>query len=162
MAAGRDAHPLNDPEANARQADACRRAVRILSRREHSVEEVRRKLGQRGFLRDEIDAVIARLRAARLLDDARFAEAFVRERVLHRPMGSRGLLRELARRGVAEETAGAVIRGVMEEEDVDECELARRALARSGGVRDLRALLRRRGFGGEVIRTVMEERDGTR
>lgn len=162
MAAGRDAHPLNDPEANARQADACRRAVRILSRREHSVEEVRRKLGQRGFLRDEIDAVIGRLRAARLLDDARFAEAFVRERVLHRPMGSRGLLRELARRGVAEETAGAVIRGVMEEEDVDECELARRALARSGGVRDLRALLRRRGFGGEVIRTVMEERDGTR
>lgn len=154
--------PLNEPEAEERKADAWRRAVRILTQRDHSVEEIRRKLERRGFTPEEIHGVVARLRGARLLDDARFAEAFVRERVLHRPMGPRGLLRELSRRGIAEEEAREVVRAVMEAEGVDECELARRALARAGGARDLRALLRRRGFGGEVVRMVMEERDGVR
>jgi regulatory protein len=153
---------MTGPGSEEREADAWRRAVRILSHRDHSVEEIRRKLGQRGFVPEEVDAVVARLRRAGFLDDVRFAEAFVRERVLRRPMGRRGLLRELGRRGVSEEAAGAAIRAVWEEEGVDEAELVRRVLRRGSVVRDVRALLRRRGFDGDVVRMVLAERDDRR
>jgi regulatory protein len=52
-------------------------ALDILSRRDHSCGELRRKLGDKGFDPAVTDAVVEALGAERLLDDHRYVENFV-------------------------------------------------------------------------------------
>jgi len=71
----------------------------LLARREHARLELRRKLMQRDFPADEIDAALDRLEADGLLSDERFAEAFVRQRA-GRGYGPLRIRQELRERGV--------------------------------------------------------------
>lgn len=137
------------------------RGLLILSHRDHSTGELRRKLMKRGFPAAAIRAALSRLIRAELLDDLRFSQAFVRERMKRRPMGRQGLLHELLKRGVDEDAAKEAIAFVMEEEGTDEVELARRALrgGRNRTVKSIQNLLRRRGFDSEVIRIIMSSGD---
>ncbi len=137
------------------------RALHILSIREHSAEELRRKLDRKGFPCEVIRSVLVKLLRTGMLDDARFSSAFVSEKVRNKPMGSKGLLMELRKRGVEEDVARDAIATVMEEEGVDERELARRVLARRGEVRKMKSegLLRRRGFDENTIREILGDRN---
>lgn len=63
-----------------RSASALTRAVALLARREHSALELKRKLLERGFAADEVEAALARLGEQGLQDDARFAETLARAR----------------------------------------------------------------------------------
>ena len=56
------------------------RAIGLLSRREHSAQELRGKLLARGVLPEQADAALARIQEAGWQDDARFAEMLVRSR----------------------------------------------------------------------------------
>src|SRR5205085_9687945 len=78
-------------------------ALRILNYRFNSEAELRRKLAAKEFDRDSIDAAVARLREEKWLDDARFAEAFVRTRMRKR-IGSKRIRRELIAAGIDDET----------------------------------------------------------
>lgn len=93
------------------QASPRRIAMDCLARREHSVEELRRKLAARDFTPDAIDATLARLEQEGLLSDERFAQAFVAAR--HRrgqgPIRVRG---ELSQRGVPAELIAVSLDGV--------------------------------------------------
>ena len=81
---------------------ALRTALKALSRRDHSEWEMRRALQRRGFSPDAVDSVVARLREAGYLDDARFARTFAESAVRNgRGYGVRIRI-ELLRRGVAE------------------------------------------------------------
>ncbi len=97
-------------EADPRKAiDAARdAAVRLLGRREHSTHELRRKLKRRGYCDDVIDEVIATLRAADSVSDARFAESFVRVRS-ERGQGPLRIRAELRERGVTDTLADEVL-----------------------------------------------------
>jgi regulatory protein len=53
-------------------------AERILARRDHGREELRRKLLKRGFAPPDVDALLARLTAAGYLDDGKYAESLKR------------------------------------------------------------------------------------
>lgn len=53
------------------------RALRFLSRREHSRLELRRKLAPHAESQEELDKVLDELEAARLLSNQRFAESLV-------------------------------------------------------------------------------------
>ena len=79
-------------------------AMDLLSRREHSCTELRRKLALREFAEDEIDQAVTALAAEGLASDLRFAEAFVAARV-RRGQGPRRIQLELDARGVAETLA---------------------------------------------------------
>ncbi len=84
------------------EADAAREtAVRLLARREHSTDELRRKLKRRGYRDAAIDEAIATLCAAESVSDARFAESFVRVRS-ERGQGPLRIRAELRERGVAD------------------------------------------------------------
>ena len=124
---------------------------------------MRNKLRMRDFPDRDIDVAMRRLVRLGLLDDTRFSESFVRERVRYRPMGREGLMRELVtRRGVSEEIARKAIAAVMDEEGIEERDLAMSVL-RKRGVEDRRKivdLLRRRGFGQGVISSILEEGPG--
>lgn len=109
------------PEA-AREA-----ALRLLAHRPRSEAELRRRLGRKGFADGAIDACIEALRDRGLVDDAAFADSWVRDRVRLRPRGPSRLVGELLRKGVSRQIADDAVERVFAEEEVTEAELAREA-----------------------------------
>ena len=74
-------------------------AMDYLARREHSEQELVRKLTGRGFGEGLVEAAVAELVTDGLLSDARFAEAFVHSR-FQRGSGPQKIRMELRERGV--------------------------------------------------------------
>jgi regulatory protein len=112
-------------------------AIRILRYRFNSEVELRRKLRAKKFEKQDIDAVIERLRSEKWLDDDRFAGAFVRTRANKR-VGHLRIRRELSAAGVSDESAA---RALAENRDP---EREREALVALCNKR-VRMLLRRHG-----------------
>lgn len=142
-------------------------ALSLLSVRARSIAELDRRLREKGFDAELVESTLARLREHGMLDDAAFAESFVRDRVRLKPRGRRSMQQELRRKGVDPALAGDAISEVMEGESTSELELARRAAARwrpragedpQSARRRLFGFLARRGFGGDVSRTVLAEK----
>ena len=103
-------------------------SLRVLSLRDHSEAELRRKLKEKGYEQQQIEESIARLRDLGYLDDARFARLFASSAMRNgRGYGVR-LKQELARRGVAKEIASEVLAELGEE--FSESELLAQMIAR--------------------------------
>jgi regulatory protein len=83
-------------------------AVRLLARREHSTDELRRKLRRRGHPETVIDSVVATLSDAAYVSDSRFADTFVRVRS-ERGQGPLRIRAELRERGVEEALADELL-----------------------------------------------------
>ena len=149
-----------DTAVSAREA-----ALRLLAVRPRTRYELKQRLEGKEFPEDVADACVERLAGSGLVDDADFAEAFVRARVRLRPRGRRELRAELQRKGVDRVTADTVIDRVLDEVGVSDLELARAALRkwrprgddRGKDRQRLYGYLVRRGFGGETVSRVMEE-----
>ena len=92
--------------ARLQQADteeqAYERALKLLSTRPRSEDEIRRKLREHKVTDETIGAVLAHLRRAGLVDDAAFANYWVENRAAFRPRSQRMLKAELKRKGVGE------------------------------------------------------------
>ncbi|HXN16005.1 MAG TPA: recombination regulator RecX [Usitatibacter sp.] len=81
------------------------RAVRLLARREHSREEMRRKLARLAPQAESVEALLDELAQRGWLSDARFAEHAIRAGA--RRFGPLKLAQELRDRGIDEETIAA-------------------------------------------------------
>ena len=103
-------------------------AVRALARRARSTGELRQLLERRRAEKNDIDAVIARLREHGYLDDARYARSFVSSRIENDRQGARRVERDLAARRVHPELVQKTVRAAYDE--VDERELLRDYLRR--------------------------------
>ena len=133
--------------------------IYLLGRRYYSVKEVKDKLRNKEYPEEISEAIISLLEEKGLLDDYRFATAWVRDRNNFKPRGKALLARELIARGIDGKTIGRVIE---EEFPDDDIELAHRAIAskirvyktldRTTGVRRARNFLIRRGFNYETVR----------
>jgi regulatory protein len=148
-----------------RRANAHEAALRLLDARPRSEHEMRTRLALRGFDPKTIEFEIDRLRNAGLLDDARFARAWVEDRKRVSPRGSAMLRYELLGRGIDPEAAAAAIDGIDDLELATSLALQRgrryigksheEFLARVGG------FLRRRGFDyrvtSEALRAAWEQ-----
>ncbi len=73
----------------------------ILTARDHSCTELKRKLIQKGFDAPKIDSVIAELSEQDYLNDLRYAEAYLRSRA-ERGYGPQRIECELRQKGVRE------------------------------------------------------------
>lgn len=134
----------------------------LLARREHSRQELVRKLADRGFGHAEIDDVLERLVAVGAQSDQRFAEVFVRQRV-ERGYGPLRIEYELRERGISPSLA----REVLSEYAERWVDVARDALARRSSVAGddtgatdwarIHRHLERCGFTSGVIRDVLKE-----
>ncbi len=134
-------------------------ALRLLSMREHSREELRRKLKAKAQAGDDVEAVLDRMAETGLQSDVRFAEGLVRtqgERV-----GMERLRRDLAERGVSREVAAAALEGLAG----DELTRARAVWTKKFDVlpqdqndwgRQAR-FMQSRGFAADVIRKLLKE-----
>lgn len=116
---------------------------RLLARRPRSVHEIRESLERREVPEPIADAVIDRLTATDLLDDAAFARAWVDSRRRTKHLGRTALAQELRARGVAQRHIDAALDPLTEDDE----EAAARHLARERLRRDRDAL--RRSGGGE-------------
>lgn len=142
-------------------------ALNILTARQYTARNLRRKLVQNGFAAEDADATIERLIANGLLDDARYAAAFARGRLLGPGASKRRIRQQLYQRGISGEVADAAIEGVIEDESIDlEAVVekdARKKLASLGGLdppiirRRLYAHLARRGYNIDEINAVMKK-----
>jgi regulatory protein len=111
-------------------------------------------LSRRGFEKDEIADVLARLRREGLLNDSRLAERIARTRIEGRGLGRRRVRRELSQRGVSAKTAEAGLARALDEiSEGGVLDAAARgywalhgAVPPEARVRRLYAFLLRRGF----------------
>lgn len=130
-------------------------ALRVLALRDHSEEELRRKLKTKGYDEQGIEGSVARLRELGYLDDTRFALGFAESSIRNgRGFGVRIKL-ELARRGVAAPIIQETLTEIAGEFDEGE-ELSRTVARRYPGFdpagaserekRQMVAYLQRKGF----------------
>jgi len=135
-------------------------AVAMLARRPHSEREVRQRLARRTCEPAVIDETVAKLRAARLLDDAEYARAFTESRDRFSPRGQRLIARELRANGVALDVAQAAAAEVSDEDAAYRVASKRlrplAALDYQAFRNRLGAFLQRRGFGWETCRSTVD------
>jgi len=82
-----------------KQRDWYNRAVGLLARREHSANELARKLRAKGAPEGQVDLILLALKQNGYQSDARFAESYVRHRV-EAGFGPMRIRAELQQRGV--------------------------------------------------------------
>ena len=136
-------------------------AVHYLSYRPRSEAEIRRRLHQRGFDGDNVEAVIIRLKEQGLVDDMAFAQFWNENRESFSPRSRRLTSLELQRKGIAKDIIDRVV-------DVidDEANAYRAALSKARSLPDadyqsfrrrLGEYLKRRGFSYEVINRTVKQ-----
>ena len=134
------------------------RALQLLTRRDHSRAELKTKLAGEAESTDQLDAVLDRLEAERLLSDHRYASQRVIAR--GRRYGNGRLKQELRQSGVSDDDIAAAL-----PEAGDETERCHTVWARKFGhppcsseerARQMR-FLQYRGFSGEAIKQTLRQ-----
>ena len=157
--------PITQAEVDAMVAADVRRqalaiAIAMLARRPHSEREVQRRLARHKFDAAIADEIVAKLRGARLLDDAEFARAWTQSRDAQSPRGQRLIVQELRAAGVETTIASEAAAEVSEPDAAYRIASKRmRSLVRldHASFRNrLGSFLQRRGFGWEVARTTVD------
>ena len=154
--------PSNSSTADAKAVEAA--AVRLLARREHSIEELRRKLLSKGYPPDTIEPVVQKLAGKRLVSDERFTSSFVHHHA-KRGQGPVRIRAELRQQGIPDSQLEEALRSA----DIDWVQLAREVRRRKFGATAPRSLgerakqarfLQYRGFDAEQLRAAFREESG--
>lgn len=139
-------------------------ALRYLGNQDRTVHQVRRKLGERGFEQTVIEATLADLGRARLLDDRAYARRWIENRMEDRPAGESRFEQDLQNRGVAPDVIAEVLAEFDDTVGSEEAALQvlRRHRWRFDGLGEEKArrrmwgLLSRRGFDADTSQRVVE------
>lgn len=119
--------------------------------------QLARKLAERNIPEDVAEAVLDRFQKARLINDAEFADMWVRSRSQSRKLAKGALRRELAEKGIDQETAAAALDQLTDaDEEAAARQLVERKLrpgtdlqdqaARDKATRRLASMLARKGY----------------
>ncbi|TWP44479.1 regulatory protein RecX [Lentzea tibetensis] len=151
------------PEDEARRAkDIC---YSLLTARPRTRLELRNALLRKEISEAVADEVLGKFSRAGLIDDAAFAEIWVRSRHEHQGLGRRALAMELRRKGVDDDLVAEAVAAVDPEAEEERArEIVRKRLRTMGGVdetakiRRLVGALARKGYSeGLAFRVVREE-----
>ena len=139
-------------------------ALRLLSFKPRSTQELRKRLKMKKYPDGITDRVVDVFTKTGLLDDRKFAKLFANSRIYTRPTGRRQLEFDLKKSGVGETIAAETLAGL---EGYDEKQtakdLVRNRFARTKDVPDEKrkarifGFLKRRGFSQGVIFSVLSE-----
>lgn len=155
---GAAAGPGDSAERDADPAAVARAIVlRQLTVSPKSRLQLSRKLAERNVPEDVAEAVLDRFEEVRLIDDAEFADMWVRSRSQTRKLARGALRRELADKGIAPDTAALALEQVSDEDEENAArELVRRKLRGFSGSEDraerdkitrrLASMLARKGY----------------
>jgi len=143
------------------QAQVRDRAWMLLTRREHSVEELRQKLVQRGFDSQAVDSVLADLKKRGDVSDVRFAETMISHRAKS-GYGPAYIRQELRKKGISPD----LVASTLDSADICWREIATlKYTARFAGepILDYKewarraSYLQRRGFDSQIIVEILGE-----
>jgi len=140
-------------------------AVRALMRRAHSVHEMKKKLERRSDNKLLVQLVMARLKENGMVDDARYAKQFARQRTESRKQGKFRIARDLRGRGIPDRHIEAALDETAK--TTDEATMVRQRIERKlrsyrGEIDEkkmasmYRSLLRA-GFSADVVRRELKE-----
>jgi regulatory protein len=172
--------PAPEQDADADPAAVARGVVlRQLTSAPKSRLQLARKLAERNIPEDIAEAVLDRFEEVRLVDDAEFADMWVRSRSQTRKLAKGALRRELAEKGIDQETAAGALEQLSDEEEESAArELVERKLRNARGLEDraerdkavrrLASMLARKGYQpsqafrivDEAVDAALEETDG--
>lgn len=149
-----------DPAQQAREI-----CLRLLTVRPRTRVELQQALLRKGIEEDVAESVLNRLDEVGLVDDAAFAEVWVRSRHNHQGLGRRALATELRRKGVADDTSAEALATVDAEAEEDRArQLVRKRLRvltdadEPTKIRKLVGMLARKGYSeGLAFRVVKSE-----
>jgi regulatory protein len=150
-----------DPVAKAKEI-----CLDLLAVRARTKAELRTRLLRRGIEEPVADQVLGRLDEVGLVDDAAFAEQWVRSRHTYQGMARRALSAELRRKGVAPDLAAEAVSALdSEAEESRARDLVRKRMRTSGpmasevtAIRRLVGMLARKGYPeGMAYRVVRDE-----
>ena len=130
--------------------------------------QLRKKLQAEGFDAELIEPLLDKFEAAKLIDDAEYAQSFVAQKSRTKKLSRAALRRELAERGVrGEEAENALAQRTDEQEREDAAELVRKKLRPGMNLSDraekdrvtrrLLGMLARRGYSSSVSMSVIRE-----
>lgn len=135
---------------------AMERAVWLLSRQDYSEQGLMRKLMDAAFRQPTCQKVCDFLKSGHYLDDARFAENFIRRK--KNKSGSRKISMDLRYKGIERETADLALENLSFEDEVEAaCKLAKKYLSAKSlepqdAFRKCAAYLSRRGYSWETVK----------
>ena len=130
--------------------------------------QLRKKLQAEGFDAELIEPLLDKFEAAKLIDDAEYAQTFVAQKSRTKKLSRAALRRELAERGVrGEEAENALAQRTDEQEREDAAELVRKKLRPGMDLSDrtekdrmtrrLLGMLARRGYSSSMSMSVIRE-----
>nr|WP_223199252.1 regulatory protein RecX [Solihabitans fulvus] len=136
-----------------------------LTARPRTRAELHEALLRKDIAEDVAEQVLGRLNEVGLIDDAAFAEVWVRSRHNHQGLARRALAAELRRKGVADTLAAEAVAAVDDESEEERArQLVRKRMRVLGGVdettriRRLVGVLARKGYSeGMAFRVVRDE-----
>lgn len=133
------------PEERAKKAkEIC---FDLLAARPRTVDELRQTLQRKGFDSETVEDLLGKLDRAGLVNDAEFAETWVRNRHANQGLSRTALVAELRRKGVDGEIAAQAAEEVdRDAEEQRARELVRKRLGSLGNVDEQTAIRRLLGF----------------
>jgi len=100
-------------------------AAHLLARRDHTGFEIKQKLGQRGYGRCVVDAVLAECERLNYINDERTARVYIGQ-LARRGFGFRRIRMELKKKGLSGDRFESILNESSSE--IDEGDIAKRAL----------------------------------
>ncbi len=141
---------------------AFQKAMQFINYRPRSVDETRRRLGEKGFSEEVVEATLSRLLEKSWLNDLDFCRQWIENRNTFRPRSDRLLSYELRLKGVADD----VITQALEKYGGDQIELAYQAgikkakqcrhETRLDFLKKVGGFLGRRGFNYGIVKPTVE------
>jgi regulatory protein len=134
-------------------------ALAYVARRMRSEWELRDYFRRKGYELDLADQLIARLAALGFINDEAFAEAWVRNRRLLKPVSRRRLIQELKQKRIADDIAEQVLQG----DETDDRQVLRELIVRKRRQTKyqdklkLMQYLARQGFSYDDIKSVLAD-----
>lgn len=138
-------------------------ALNLLSYRWRSECEIRNSMNTKGYSQDTIDNTIKFLKEQELIDDRRFAESFIKDKINFRDWGSYRLKQELFSKGVSKNIVDEVIEKYCDDEFERAMNLASKKIKsyknddKNAIYRKLGGYLQRKGYSYDVISKVLKE-----
>jgi len=160
--------PLTEKEYEALKSEAAatlakEQALRLLSFRIRSEEELSRRLRLKGVRTSVARAVVDDLKNAKLVDDEEFSRRYISDLLRRKPAGEYLIKAELKKKGIPEQTIDRVLHHVFSEHD--QVELARKCVqqwhkrhaetAKADQRKKVSQFLYRRGFSWQIIEEVL-------
>ena len=140
-------------------------AYRLLHYRLRSRSEIEQRLYKKGYRQDSVGKLISQLISQGLIDDEKFARAWVNDRINARPVSRRFLQYQLQKKGVREGIIADTLKALAGSYDEYRaaCELAKKRLRHCGELdklkkkRRIAGYLKRRGFSFDIILRILNE-----